>query len=234
MPDPVFHPVTLARRWDEAEELFGIQVDLAGTDLAGSFQNPGQYVQLRLPSGLVGFFAIASRPGTGDHFEFLVKSGGEIPDELLALPPGSRLELTAAMGQGYPIQHHRGKDVLLFAVGSGISPIRSLIWYLAAHRADYAGVTLFFGARTPKHFAYQDEVAAWQAEGVQVIRVVSREDDGTDAGYVHGYVQNAVKVHPIVPANTVAFVCGMKPMVEGVTTELAAIGVSGDRIFQNF
>lgn len=137
------------------------------------------------------------------------------------------------MGQGYPIQHHRGKDILLFAVGSGISPIRSLIWYLAAHRQDYAGVTLFFGARTPKHFAYQDELAAWRSEGVHVVRVVSRED-GTDAGYVHGYVQTAIQAHPLAPENTVAFVCGMKSMVEGVTGELARLGVSTDRIFQNF
>jgi sulfhydrogenase subunit gamma (sulfur reductase) len=233
MSEVSFHPVTLEKRWVEAQDLVGLRVSLDGTALAPTFQNPGQYVQLRLPSGRIGFFAIASRPGEGNGFEFLVKAGGEIPDELLALGPGDRLEMSAAMGQGYPIQHHRGKDVLLFAVGSGISPIRSLIWYLAAHRADYAGVTLFFGARTPQHFAYQDEVAAWQAEGVQVVRVVSRED-GTDAGYVHGYVQNAVKAHPIEPANTVAFVCGMKEMVQGVTEELAALGVNGDRIFQNF
>ena len=233
MPDPQFYPVTLARRWDEAQDLVGLHVALAGTPIAASFHNPGQYVQLKLPSGKVGFFAIASRPGEGDGFDFLVKVGGEIPDELLAMAPGDRLEMTEAMGQGYPIQHHRGKDVLLFAVGSGISPIRSLIWYLAAHRADYAGVTLFFGARTPAHFAYQDELGAWAAGGVQVIRVTSRED-GTEAGYVHGYVQNAVKAHPLVPDNTVAFVCGMAPMVQDVTAELGALGVPSDRIFQNF
>jgi NAD(P)H-flavin reductase len=232
MPDPTFYPVSIARRWDEAQELVGLRVSLAGTPIASSFTNPGQYVQLRLPSGRIGFFAIASRPGETD-FDFLVKTGGEIPDELLALADGAAVEMTAAMGHGYPIQHHRGKDILLFAVGSGISPIRSLIWYLAAHRQDYAGVTLFFGARTPKHFAYQDELTAWQAEGVHVVRVVSRED-GTDAGYVHGYVQTAIQAHPLTPENTVAFVCGMKSMVEGVTGELARLGVSNDRIFQNF
>lgn len=233
MSDPVFYPVTLQKRWDEAQELVGLRVDLAGTPIAESFRNPGQFVQVRTPCGAIAYFAIASRPGESDCFEFLVKTGGDVGDQLAALPIGDQFEMTEAQGQGYPIQHHRGKDILLFAVGSGISPIRSLIWYLAAHRGDYAGVTLFFGARTPAHFAYQDELQSWQQEGVQVVRVVSRTD-GSDAGYVQGYVQNAIQAHPFTPDNSVAFVCGMRPMVEAVTAELARHGVPGDRIFQNF
>lgn len=233
MSDPVFYPVTLQKRWDEAQQLVGLRVELSGTPIARSFRNPGQFVQVRTPKGAIAYFAIASRPGEDDCFEFLVKTGGEVADELAQLPIGARFEMTEAQGQGYPIQTHQGKDILLFAVGSGISPIRSLIWYLAAHRADYAGVTLFFGARTPAHFAYQDELESWQQEGVQVVRVVSRAD-GSDDGYVQGYVQNAVQAHPLVPENSVAFVCGMRGMVEAVTAELARRGVPGDRIFQNF
>jgi NAD(P)H-flavin reductase len=233
MSDPTFYRVTLEKRWDEAQDLVGLRVGLAGTPIAASFRNPGQFVQVRTPCGAIAYFAIASRPGEGDAFEFLVKTGGDVAEQLLAMALGDTFEMTEATGQGYPIQHHRGKDVLLFAVGSGISPIRSLIWYLAAHRGDYAGVTLFFGARTPRHFAYQDELPAWQQEGVQVVRVVSR-DDTSDVGYVKGYVQNAIQAHPLTPANTVAFVCGMRDMVEAVTTELARHGVPGDRIFQNF
>ena len=233
MPEPSYFPVTMAERWDEAKDLAGVKVNLADPALAAAFQNPGQYVQVRLPSGRAGYFAIASRPGECDCFEFLLKCGNEITDEWLALKPGDRLEMTPPMGQGYPIQHHRGKDVLLFAVGSGISPIRSLIWYLAAHRQEYAGVTLFFGARTPAHFAYQEELASWEAEGVRVVRVVSQEK-GSDAGYVHGYVQNAVAAHPLQPENTVAFVCGKQGLGAGVPAELARLGVPGERIIQNF
>lgn len=232
MPDPAFFPVTLKRRWAEAQDLYGLEVDLTGTTIAWSFEAPGQYVQVRTPQGATAFLAISSKPGE-PAFEFLVKAGGEAADQLLNLPEESRLEMTAAMGKGYPVQHHTGRDVLLFAVGSGISPIRSLIWYLAGRRAEYQGVTLFFGARTPAHFAYRDELAAWQQEGVEVVRVVSRPE-ASEGGFVRGYVQDAVAAHPIDPARTVAFVCGMKGMVEGVTEELAKLGVSRDRIFQNY
>lgn len=232
MADPAFQTVTLKDRWPEATDLFGLAIDLAGTDLAATFRHPGQYVQVRTPAGRIAYLAIASRPGE-PHFELLLKSGAEATDELIALAPGATFEMTEALGQGYPLQPHSGKDVLLFAVGSGIAPIRSLLWYLAAHRDEYQGVTLFFGARTPAHFAYQDELDAWMQAGIQVVRVVS-QPDGTTEGYVHGYVQNAVKLHPLKPAATVAFVCGMREMVEGVTRELTELGVSPDCIFQNF
>lgn len=232
MPDPAFFPVTLKRRWAEAEDLYGLEVDLTGTTLAWSFEAPGQFVQVRTPKGAIAYLAISSKPGE-PHFEFLVKAGGEAADELLALGEGARFEMTPAMGKGYPVQHHTGRDVLLFAVGSGISPIRSLIWYLAGRRSEYQGVTLFFGARTPAHFAYRDELEAWQKEGIDVVRVVSRPE-ATEGGFVRGYVQDAVAAHPIDPAKTVAFVCGMKGMVEGVASELEKLGVTRDRIFQNY
>lgn len=232
MAELAFRTVTLKDRWPEATDLFGLAIDLGGTDLAAGFKNPGQYVQVRTPSGRIAYLAIASKPGEPD-FELLIKAGGEATDELLSLELGAPLEMTEALGQGYPILPHTGKDLLLFAVGSGIAPIRSLLWYLAAHREEYQGVTLFFGARTPAHFAYQDELGAWEQAGVQVIRVVS-QPEGTDAGYVHGYVQNAVKAHPIKPERTVAFVCGMREMVTGVSAELEQLGVARDCIFQNF
>jgi NAD(P)H-flavin reductase len=232
MAEEAFHSVTLRDRWQETADLVGVCVDLAGTPLAASFQNPGQFVQVRTPAGQLGYFAIASRPGH-ERFEFLLKRGGDAADELIALPLGSRVEMSPASGPGYPIQHHLGKDLLLFAVGSGISPIRSLIWYLAAHRKDYAGVTLFYGARTPEDFPYQEELTAWEQAGMQVVRVVSRAQPDAQR-YMHGYVQEALQQHPIEPSNTVAFVCGMPAMVEAVSQELAQRGVKADRIFQNY
>lgn len=232
MAEPAFRTVTLKDRWREATDLYGLSIDLTGTDLAATFQNPGQYVQVRTPSGRIAYLAIASRPGQ-PTFELLLKTGGDATDELLALPNGAAFEMTEALGQGYPILPHTGKDLLLFAVGSGIAPIRSLLWFLAARRAEYQGVTLFFGARTPAHFAYQEELPAWQQAGIQVVRVIS-QPVGSDAGYVHGYVQNAIRAHPLKPEATVAFVCGMRDMVEGVSEELARLGVSRDCIFQNF
>ncbi|HEY9721833.1 MAG TPA: hypothetical protein V6D47_07450 [Oscillatoriaceae cyanobacterium] len=231
MADAAFHPVTLVERWQETPELAGVCLSPQDPALAATFTTPGQYLEVRLPSGESGYFAIANQPGAA-RFELLVKRGTPLTDALLALPVGTRLDASGAQGAGYPVEEQHGKDVLLFAVGSGISPIRSLIGHLASHREDYAGVTLFIGARTPDDFAYAKELAAWERAGMQVVRVVSRVEDGT--GFVHGYVQEALRAHPIEPARTVAYVCGMPAMVAGVSAELTARGVGANVIFQNF
>jgi hypothetical protein len=38
----------------------------------------------------------------------------------------------------------------------------------------------------------------------------------------------------VQPGKTVAFVCGMRAMVEAVSAELATLGVPAERVFQNF
>lgn len=230
------HPVTLRRRWDEAVDLVGLTFEADDPALAASFTCPGQYVVVRTggADGPQAFFAIASRPGEA-MIDLLVKGGpGDAARALLALAPGERAEMSLAQGRGFPVQAHAGKDVLLFAAGSGISPIRSLIWWLAAHRDEYAGVTLFQGGRTRAHLAYRSEVEAWRAAGIEVLRVLSQEAAGGDAGFAEGYVQEALAHHPLAPANTVAFVCGMPAMVEGVKAALSRRGLGAEAVFQNY
>lgn len=230
MAAPAFFPATLVERWDEAIDLVGLHVAVPD-GVRDSYLVPGQYVQVRVDGGQPAFLAIASAPGLAP-LEFLIKPS-PAATALLALSPGADVEVTMAMGKGYPVEAHRGQDVLLFAAGSGISAIRSLIGYLSKHRADYAGVTLFFGARTRAHVPYDREVDAWQAAGIQVVRVLSQPAED-HPGFARGYVQEAVKSHPVQPGRTVAFVCGMSGMVDGVSAELARLGVPTERVFQNF
>ncbi len=230
------YPVTLRRRWAEAVDLVGLTFEPDDPGVAASFTRPGQYVAVRVgePDSPPALFALASRPGS-PMLDLLVKGGpGDVVGALLALAPGDRVEMSLAQGRGFPVQDHAGKDVLLFAVGSGISPIRSLIWWLAAHRAEYAGVTLFQGGRTRAHLAYREEAEAWRAEGISVVRVLSQEEARGDAGFAEGYVQEALAAHPVDPANTAAFVCGMPAMVEGVKAALARHGVGTEAVFLNY
>lgn len=236
MSVPLLHPVTLRRRWDEAVDLVGLAFEADDPAVPASFTCPGQFVIVRAgdEGAPQAFFALASRPGDAT-LDLLVKGGpGDAAHALLALAPGDRAWMSVAQGRGFPILDHAGKDVLLLAVGSGISPIRSLVWWLAAHRAEYAGVTLFQGGRTRAHLAYRAEVEAWRAEGIAVHHVLSREAAGGDAGVAEGYVQDVLAAHPIDPGNTVAFVCGMPAMVEGVKAALARRGVSSEAVFLNY
>lgn len=214
-----------------AENLVHLHLEVP-REIASSHTAPGQYVKLALEGVGEGFFAIASRPGkSGDRLELLLKLGSALTDAASRLPAGGSIRITTAQGKGFPFDRAKGRDIVLVATGSGISPIRSVIEAAIADRESYRKVALYFGARTPVAFAYRDEWQAWRASAIDVFPVVSRpQDTGWDGltGYVQTHLQG---VHL---ATALAFLCGQKPMVEAVKKALSEQGVPADAIFLNF
>ena len=175
--------------------------------------------------------AIASAPApTGAVFALVVKEGSHAAAPLVRLPPGSPIRVAAPAGPGFPLERAHGKQVLLFATGSGISAIHSLIGALLRDRGRYGEVTLYFGARSPSAFAYRDELEAWERSGIRVVRTISQPDAETWEGTT-GYVQAQVGEEALHEA--VAFVCGQPEMVEGVRQALLRRGMPEENILLN-
>ncbi|CAA0832999.1 FAD/NAD(P)-binding oxidoreductase [Striga hermonthica] len=237
-------PAPLLKISPAAESLFNITIDVSDTpDLAGSYTTAGQYLQLRLqdPDTKPAFLAIASPPSTAVSkgvFEFLIKSAAGSTAELLCgLQKGDVVELTLAMGKGFNIHQisppENYQTVVIFATGSGISPIRSLIeaGFNAEKRSN---VRLYYGARSLGRMAYQERFKDWESSGVDIVPVLSQPDDSWKGE--RGYVQAAFKKEKniITPQSTGAVLCGQKQMAEEVTSLLVADGVSTEKILKNF
>ncbi|KAH7658559.1 Oxidoreductase FAD/NAD(P)-binding protein [Dioscorea alata] len=235
-------PVTTIHPASADGSLFHISID-AG-DLSSSHTSPGQYLQVRLPgSEKPSFLAIASPPPSLDssptgEFEFLVKKiAGSVAELLCGLRSGDVVELSAVMGKGFEIHRISPADafqsVLIFATGSGISPIRSLIesGFNANERSD---VRLYYGARNLQRMAYQDRFEYWESTGVKIIPVLSRPEDKWkgERGYVQAAFGRAKEL--VNPSSTGAVLCGHKQMAEDVTSVLVADGVSKEKILKNF
>lgn len=210
--------------------------------MASSHTLPGQYLQLRLPEAeKPSFLAIASPPSLAaekGEFEFLVKAvAGSTAEALCGLGKGDVVEVTQAMGKGFQIDlispEEEYPTVLIFATGSGISPIRSLIesGFGAGKRPD---VRLYYGARNLQRMAYQDRFKEWEASGVKIVPVLSQpEDDWTgERGYVQAAFARAKKLFS--PQGTGVVLCGQKQMAEEVTALLISNGVSSEKILKNF
>jgi NAD(P)H-flavin reductase len=228
----VWHPTTVAAVLPAAEDLTELVLDIGGTPLVGHHRTPGQYVRLSLPELGEGVFAIASAPEPlGTRWEFLLKGSSPLSDRLIALSPGERVHSTLPAGRGFPLPLARGRGVLLFATGSGISPIRSVIESIRQERAAYGRVTLFFGARTPRAFAYEGEVRHWEEADIRVVRTVSQPGASGWQGLT-GYVQAHLSEEPV--EDSVAFLCGQSSMVQGVIEALRSRGLPREDIHLNY
>jgi NAD(P)H-flavin reductase len=227
-----WYPATLVARSPAADGLTDLTLDVSVGPLASTHQRPGQYVRLRLPGHEEGMFAIASPPDAAGRWDLLVKEGSELPDALVRLPLGSRVEVSRPEGRGFPLEHVRGTELLLFATGSGISAIRSVIESIRRERDTYGRVTLYFGARTPGAFAYERDFESWERAGIRVVPTVSQPGASGWQGLT-GYVQAHLAEKPLAPG-TIAFVCGQQEMVQGVIKALEARGLPPSAIHQNF
>jgi NAD(P)H-flavin reductase len=217
---------------DETPTLRALVLD--GSDAARHHVQPGQVVKVRNSKG-EGYFALANAPGTG-KLELLVRRGGNVGDELVATGhSGARVEASAPFGRGFPVAEGSGRDLLLFAAGSGISPMRSLVQHITRARGGFGRVVLFYGERSDGDFAYAGERDGWITNGVQVVLCCSRPS-ATWLGE-KGYVQDVarqISFARVDAGGAVAFLCGMKGMVSAVRDALAIAGLPVERTYLNY
>lgn len=229
-----YHPAEVVLAWDETHALRALRLALP-PPLGSAHLRPGQVVKIRTGLG-EGFFALASAPDPSGRADLLVKRGKPVADAAIALAePGDSLELTAPFGKGFPVEDALGRDVLLFAAGSAIAPVRALIQYLMKEREHFNRITLFYGQRHWDEFAYRGEALHWERGGVRVVHCPSGADDAWEG--VRGRVQEVARTLAFggsVPGETAAFVSGMAAMVDDVHRTLAEAGVPPGRVHVNF
>ena len=181
----------------------------------------------------------SSAPSAGSPFEFLVKE--QPPSEwspgtgwLTGAEAGAKIEMSQVMGPGFLKTDDALEgitDVILFAAGSGISPLRATI---ESGALSDKSVKLYYGCQTPAQMSYSDKFDAWEKLGVDVTAVVSKPD-GTDWKGATGYVQDVAKAAGVAdPKSTAILLCGMKGMAEGVKELAAECGIPEERVMANF
>jgi NAD(P)H-flavin reductase len=101
-----------------------------------------------------------------------------------------------------------------------------------SHRADYAGMTLIYGARSPADLLYAEEVHAWKARFDTKIEVTV---DHAPAGWTGrvGVVTACfgAALGGIDAAQLSAFLCGPEVMMRHSALDLVGRGVAAERIW---
>ncbi|KAL3917043.1 MAG: hypothetical protein SGILL_004897 [Bacillariaceae sp.] len=245
-PDPIWSTATVAS--NDAANQSGDSVLMTVSvppETTADYKIPGQYVQVRLndETDKPLFLAIASAPDAENAaFEFLIKKT-EGNEWMVGAGANTKVELSQVLGGGFPIADEiegfkydfPTQNVLLFAAGSGIAPIRAAIDSSQLNTSGEGGRTarLYYGVRNQEDLCFMDEFAKWESSGVQVVPVLSQPDAGWQGRT--GYVQNCLEEDGVpIPRNSGALLCGMKGMAESVTDVLTKAGVFEGRVLTNF
>jgi NAD(P)H-flavin reductase len=218
-----------------------INVEL-DADVSKEYATPGQYVQLRLDDDTKPLFlAVCSAPDAeSSTFEFLIKKT-EGNEWLTTADVGTAVQVSQVLGGGFPMEENLDslkfdfptQNVMLFAVGSGIAPIKAAIESGQLQTEGGRSARLYYGERTPADLCFMESFPKWEAAGIEVVPVLSQPPSDWEGR--SGYVQNALEEDGVpIPRNSGALLCGMKGMAESVKDVLTKAGVFEGRILTNF
>lgn len=193
---------------------------------------PGQVAILGVAGEDPAYFAFASAPEDAE-LEVLVKQKVGASKVLYDLHEGDEVELLGIAGRGFPLDEKKHRDLIFIAMGTGVAPLRSALRHVLKKRADFGKLFLLYGARTPDHFCYRDEVESWAGAGVELRQVISRPD-GHDWSGPTGYVQSLLD--HVLPdlSSPVALICGSREMIEQTRERLEKMGFKPEEILTNY
>jgi NAD(P)H-flavin reductase len=200
-------------------------------EVAATYVSPGQYVEVRM-GGETGYFVLAGAPGVGP-WELVMKSGGGVSDVLLAASGGVDLEVTAAIGDGFPMDEARGHSLVIALNGTGIAAGRPLVRGRIVD-GDAAITQVYVGARTGAEMALSADIAAWRAAGVSAVVCLS-QGDGDGEGLARGYVQDVIRARtpPGGWSNGHVFAVGATSMVDALRALAPELGLPRERVLTN-
>lgn len=231
MTIPRFNPMqphlgTLVEVRDLANEIkiFRIQMQNGGSE-AFADSKPGQFAFVSCFGLGEAPFGIANTPQRGPTLDFAINRLGSVTTGLHELGEGDTVGVRGPMGNSFPMEDFKGKNLVVLGGGIGGAPLRPVIQYVLDHRSDYGNLTILWAARHPSLLVFTDEYSEWRASpNTDLHLTVDQQDDKWthNVGLITELLQ---KVAP-KPANAVTITCGPPIMIHYVSRSLAQMGFS--------
>jgi NAD(P)H-flavin reductase len=144
---------------------------------------------------------------------------------------GQQITIRGPYGNAFPVETElKGKDLLFVAGGIGLAPLRSVINYCRANRANYGSIDIVYGSRSKDDLVdYNEIISEWMnEEGIKVHLTIDREQEGWD-GHV-GFVPNFVKELNFSLSKTV-IICGPPIMIKFTLAGLKEQGFKETQVY---
>jgi ferredoxin--NADP+ reductase len=157
---------------------------------------------------------------------------------LCALKPGDEVQITGPTGKEMLLPAQEDTNVIMFATGTGIAPMRAYLWRMfkdnerAANPEynSYKGKAwLVFGVPQTANILYKSELEEMETrypDNFRMTYAISREQQNSEGGRM--YIQHRVAEHAvemwqmIKNPKTHTYICGLRGMEPGIEEALGA------------
>ncbi|MCQ2500684.1 MAG: anaerobic sulfite reductase subunit AsrB [Lachnospiraceae bacterium] len=207
------------------------------TDLEYTFRmtydgevKPGQFFEISIPK--YGEAPISVSGIAEGLVDFTVRRVGAVTNEVFENYEGDSLLIRGPYGNGFDIENYKGKEIVIIGGGTGVSPMRGVIQYFAAHPEDCVSCTVIAGFKSPEDALFKADFEEWK-KTINVIKTVDRAPEGYDGpvGMVTKYIPD-LKFQDV---NNAVFICVGPPiMIKFTIMEIQKLGVKEEQIWTSY
>ena len=188
---------------------------------------PGQFFEVSLPKYGEAPISVS---GIGENYvDLTIRRVGKVTDEIFNNYVGDKLFLRGPYGNGFDINNYKGKEVVVVAGGTGLSPVKGIVDYFSENKNDTKGFTLISGFKSPEDILFKEDIKAWQKNMNLIITV-----DGAKEGY-EGKVGLVTKYVPELDIkdkeNVQVVVVGPPMMMKFTVLEFLKLGIKEENIW---
>jgi sulfhydrogenase subunit gamma (sulfur reductase) len=105
--------------------------------------------------------SLRHRPEKG-YIECTFRKAGRVTSGLDRLEEGMTMGVRAPLGNSFPIEDWKGKNLVFVAGGIALPPMRAVIDNVLDRRDEFGDVTIVYGAKTVNDLVYKDELKEWE------------------------------------------------------------------------
>ncbi len=110
-----------------------------------------------------------------------------------------------------------------------MAPVRSVINYVVANRADFGQMIIIHGARTPADLVFKHEFESWSSASNTILELTVDRRDESWSGR-EALIPTVVSELAPSASNAVAILCGPPIMIKFTLKELRNLGFSDEQI----
>jgi NAD(P)H-flavin reductase len=200
-------------------KLFRVHMLNGGAEAFHNYK-PGQFAFVSSFGVGEAPFGIANIPlNGGSVLDFAINRLGAVTTDLHELGVGDTVGVRGPMGNGFPMEQFKGKNLIVIGGGIGGAPLRPVIQTVMAHRRDYGFFQILWAARNPSLLVFTDEYEQWQSTPDTELHLTVDQADSTWPHGVGLITQLLERVAPS-PRNAITITCGPPIMIHFVNRVL--------------
>jgi sulfhydrogenase subunit gamma (sulfur reductase) len=177
----------------------------------------GQFAELSIAGEGEIPIGIASSPTEKGFLKFTVNKVGRVTTHLHNMKVGDIMGVRGPLGNYYPWDRMKGKNVVIIGGGFAFTTLRSSIVYMLdqKNRSKFKDIHVIYGARSPGMLLYRNELTEWEKRDDIHMHITVDATKDPDWNYNIGFVPTITdQKAPAGDSDTYAIVCGPPIMIK--------------------